>query len=226
MKVTLYQKIFFSMAFLLAVSAFPALAADTPAAPAANPAPPTASSAADLGTLPIDSYYKYANNEAEYSVALPEAPTVETIWADTGDVPYLENCPESGSVGETATFKRVDMETEDYFEAKIIFLKADKAFLKSLTEKKMRETLQKDYKTVLLNDAKFTFSASAGDGALKWAALSGFTIDKSNQPIFHAAHYLTGQQSIMVIKVEYNIDNKTYQGFYKNLVDNITYHAP
>lgn len=237
-----YPKIFLSMVFVAGIIIQTASAADTspvnPAArsPAAPPAKATdmpSTDASGVTAMPSSRskkeevpFYKYANNEAEYSVALPEAPTVETIWAGERDIPYIENPPQNGSLGEIATFKRVDMETEDSFDVTITFLKANRNFLLSLNEEKIKETLQNELKRDLLNDAKFTYSASEGAGSLKWGALTGFTIAKNNQPLFHAMHYLTGQQSILVVKVVYNIDNPVFQGYYKNLVENITYHAP
>ncbi len=38
-----------------------------------------------------DELVNYANNYAEFSVALPEAPTVKTIWADGSEpIPYIK----------------------------------------------------------------------------------------------------------------------------------------
>jgi len=248
---TVYSKIFLSVVFAAGLFVLQsALAQDTPpvkpAAPSAAPTAPVPEVPAYTPpkqdtrppppeeTVPIHrsskkdepQFYVYANNEAEYSVALPEAPTVETIWAGEGEIPYIENPPQNGSVGEVAHFKRVNMETEDFFEVTITYLKANRNFLLSLNEEKIKETLQNELKKDLLNDAKFTYSANPEAGSLKWAALTGFTIAKNNQPLFHAMHYLTGQQSILVVKVVYNIDDPNFQGYYKNLIENITYHAP
>jgi hypothetical protein len=195
----------------------PALA-QTPA-PASAPAP-----AAAPASVAKTKFYKYAQNDAEYSIMLPEAPRVATIWADEGNVPYLEKPPQEGALGEIATFRRVDVITEDTFDVKITFLKADQDFLAGLTEEKMKAALEGDYKDTKLDNKNLYYSASAN--ALKWATISGFTIDKNSHPFYHAEHYLTGRQSIMVIKVQYSVENKEFGEYYKTLTDNIAYLMP
>jgi hypothetical protein len=209
---TVYSRILVAL-FLLC--AMPALAAD-PAAPAAVPAP----TSTDAGPQ----FYKYAHNDAEYSVMLPEAPRVATIWADEGNVPYLENPPTEGAIGEIATFRREDVKTEDSFDVKITFLKASPEFLAGLTEEKMKATLEGDFKDIKLDNKNLYFSTAAN--GLKWATISGFTTDKNSRPFYHAEHYLTGRQSILVVKVQYNVENQTFADYYKKLSDNITYIAP
>lgn len=195
-------KIFLGLIFALTVFAFPAWAEDT--------------------AEPEAKYYKYAHSEAEYIIALPEAPRVETIWANTENIPYLPDRPKDGAIGEVALFERVDPDTDDFFEAKIIFLKAKRGFLAELDEKKIKETLKNEYKAVPLTHENSTFSE--GKGSLKWGTLTGFSVDRNNRPIFNATHYLTGQQSIMIVKIAHTLQNKTFQKYYKALIDSITYH--
>ena len=60
--------------------------------------------------------YTYIHNEAEYSMDLPDAPTGETIWADRKEpVPYLEDPPKFGPLGEHAWITRADLDTGDLF---------------------------------------------------------------------------------------------------------------
>ena len=131
---------------------------------------------------------------------------------------------ESAAIGELATFKRADIDTEEMFDAKITFIKAKRSFIDGLTEEKIKDILQKRFKKTPLENPKFTFSA--GTGPLKWATFSGFTLDPHHHPAFTAIHYLTGQQSILVIQVMYSIESKTFQDYYDNLVNSITYNAP
>lgn len=173
-------------------------------------------------TTSTTTYYNYAHNDAEYSVKLPEAPTVETIWGGVGPVPYLDKVPSDGPLGEIATFKRIDIETEDSFFVKVTFLKVSRSFLEDLTEKKLKTILESKYKDFPLNKETFTFSA--GTDSLKWATLTGFTLDKNNSHSFNAIHYLTGQQTILVLEVVYSIENKLFQEYYQNLIDSIKYH--
>jgi hypothetical protein len=180
-----------------------------------------------VGVLPARAAadYKYAHNDAEYSVMLPEAPTVETVSVDNGKVPYLENPPKDIALGEIAAFRRADADTNESFDVKITFLKADNDFLSKLTEDKMKTALESDFKDVNLNDKKFDFSVNA-DTTLKWATLSGFSIDRYGHPSYNIGHYLSGKQSILVLKVQYSVENKTFADAYKKLADNITYLAP
>jgi hypothetical protein len=178
------------------------------------------------GTPPPASYYNYANNEAEYSVMLPEAPTVKTIWKeDLNDYPFIDAPPHEASfLGEVAIFRQDDIDSEDTFTAKVTYLKARPEFLQGLTEDKIRLILDSRTKDKALEYQAFHYSP--GNGTLKWASLSGFTLDKSRRPAYSTIHYLSGQQSILVIEIFYSVENKTFQDYYKTLVDNIRYNAP
>ena len=165
-------------------------------------------------------YYSYAHNEAEYSVTLPEAPTVETIWGGYKGIPYLRNPPKHGFLGETATFKRVDINTEDIFEVSIYFLKADKAFLSWLNEIRMKKVLKSAYSKIQMTEGNLAFSK--GTKGLKWASLTGFSLER-NRPMFNAMHYLTGLHSILVIRIYYSVENALFQEYYETLVRSITY---
>ncbi|MBI3441876.1 MAG: hypothetical protein HY052_08800 [Proteobacteria bacterium] len=168
-------------------------------------------------------FYKYSNSDAEYTVMLPEAPTVSTIWGDDPKIPYLENLPQDGeAVGEIAVLQRSDPDTRDYFDAKITFLKADTNFLTGMTQEKMQATLERDFKGIMLEEKKLDFSTSANND-LKWATITGFSVGKNNRPLYNVEHYLTGQQSILVIRVQYSLENKLFADYYKTLNDSITY---
>lgn len=171
----------------------------------------------------IEGYYNYAHNEAEYAVKLPQAPTVRTIWGEEGNIPYLKNPPRYGSVGELATFKQVDINTEDSFEVEIYFLRANNVFLSYLNETRMKKVLKDSYSEVQLTKGKLSFSK--GTGGLRWASLTGFSVER-NRPIFNAMHYLTGQQSILVIRVRYSLQKAIFNEYYDTLVKNIKYYPP
>lgn len=181
---------------------------------------PAAAQAADAN------HYNYAHNEAEYSVVLPEAPSTRTIWERGPETAAFMDKPftDGTALGEVATFKRVDIDSEDVFDVEITFLKAPTEFLTSLTEEKIRAMLEKEMKEQELQNK--TFHYSPGKDLLKWASLSGFTSDKNHHPAYSVTHYLTGQQTILVIEVLYSVENKMYQDYYKALVDSIRYNAP
>ncbi len=201
-------------------------AAATPPATAPVTPPTTPVAAASPAIPPVPAYYNYANNEAEYSLILPEAPMVRTIWGESSDTkPYIENLPtDNASVGEVATFKRVDIDTEEEFDVKITFLKARRGFLLDLTKDKVKAILDKLYTQTPLTNEKFSYSP--GTNTLRWATLSGFMLDSHNHPAFSAAHYLTGLQSILVIQTTYSIENKLFDEYYNILVNSITYSPP
>ena len=122
-------------------------------------------------------YYNYAHDEAEYAVKLPQAPMVETIWGEYGNVPFLINPPKYGALGEVANFKQVDVNTEEFFEVEIHLLKADKKFLSWLNELRMKKVLKGVYSMIQLNNGNLAFSE--GTGGLKWASLTGFSVERS-----------------------------------------------
>ena len=171
-------------------------------------------------------YYNYADDEAEYSVSLPDAPTVSTIWEESPETKaFLKAYPsDHAALGEQAIYKLVDMDTEEMFDVKIIFLRASPAFLESLDEQKIKRMLQKKFKEVSLSNE--TFNISNGTSTLKWAQLTGFVLDNHHHPAFCAIHYLTGQQSILVVQVRYSLENKHFQEYYNHMVNNIKYVQP
>jgi hypothetical protein len=171
-------------------------------------------------------YYSYAHDEAEYSVSLPDAPTVSTIWQETPDTKaFLRRPPtDHAALGETATYKLVDIDTEEVFDVQIYFLRAAPEFLAELSDRKLKSMLTKKFSEVTLSDEKF--SISNGAGLLKWAQLSGFVLDAHHHPAFYALHYLTGTQSILVIQVKYSIENKKFEEYYTHMINSIAYVQP
>jgi hypothetical protein len=166
--------------------------------------------------------YVYIHNDAEYSIDLPEPPKASTIWADQEDpIPFLDNPPKYGFVGEHAWLKRADNDTGDVFNVDITFLKADRDFLLSLTKDKMIGSLKDLYKDVSLDNEEEHYSA--GTDTLKWATITGFSVDKGNSLHYNAVHYLSGLDSIMVIRVDYNVENTTFQKWYDTLAKSIKY---
>jgi hypothetical protein len=166
--------------------------------------------------------YIYVHNEAEYSIELPDAPHGTTIWADQEEpVPYLEKPPKYGMLGEHATMRRANVDTGDIFDVDITFLKADRDFLLSLTKEKLMETLKDLYKETPLDNPEEHYSQ--GTDTLKWATLTGFTVDSTNSLHYNAAHYLVGLETIMVIKVNYTVENEQFQKWYDVLAKSIKY---
>jgi hypothetical protein len=166
--------------------------------------------------------YVYIHNDAEYSIDLPEPPKASTIWADQEEpIPYLDNPPKYGFVGEKAWLKRADNDTGDIFSVDITFLKADRDFLLSLDKDKMLDAMKAFYKDISLDNQEEHFSQ--GTDTLKWATVTGFSVDKANSLHYNAAHYLTGLDSIMIIKVDYNVENQTFQKYYDTLAKSIKY---
>lgn len=167
-------------------------------------------------------YYTYIQNDAEYSVDLPDAPVGQTIWGDQKTpIPFLDNPPKYGPLGETATLDIADPDTGNTFNVKITFLRASRDFLLSMTQEKMLTTLDDLFKDTPLDQKEQHFSA--GSDTLKWATLTGYSADKSNSLHFNAAHYLVGLSSIMVIQVSYNIEDKSFQAYYDQLSKSIKY---
>lgn len=167
--------------------------------------------------------YTYAHPDAEYSINLPEAPTAITIWADDEEnpVPYLDKPPKYGAVGEKASFKRIDIDTGDTFETTITFLRADNTFLLSLSPEKMKKTLSEEFSGIQMDNTQFNFSP--GTGTLKWATITGFSIDQTSGLFYNVAHYISGQESIMVIKIRYNVENKGFQKYFDDVSGSIKY---
>jgi hypothetical protein len=165
--------------------------------------------------------YKYLNAEGEYLIELPDAPTGETIWAQRGDVPFLKNPPKYGSVGEYAYFRRVSPDTGDQFDVEIYFIKADHAFLQSLTEDDIKSALKARMASLHMRNEKL--NVSVGTRTLKWGTYSGFSVSENNEVLYNIAHYMTGLDSITFVRCSYSVINKQYNQYYKTLASSITY---
>lgn len=165
--------------------------------------------------------YRYAPGEGEYAMTLPDAPTAETIWADTKNVPYLKNPPISGPAGEYAMLKRIDPSTNEAFEVRVTFVKADEEFLSSLTQETIKKTLISLFPGVNIDTPKFSFSQ--GNGPLKWGTYSGFSADQKGDVLYNVAHYLVGAESLMTVKVSYSAQNPAFAAYYKTFSTSIAY---
>jgi len=166
--------------------------------------------------------YTYLHNEGEYSIELPDAPVGKTIWADQNEpIPYLEDPGKFGSIGEIATMRRTDPDTGDYFDVEITFLKADRPFLLGLTEEKIMGFLKEALKETKLEAMKTTYSA--GSDTLKWGTMSGFSVDNKNTLLYNTAHFLSGFETITVIKIKYTAENKAYTAMYKDMQSSIKF---
>lgn len=165
--------------------------------------------------------YKYAYADGEYVVTLPDAPTGETIWAQKDEVPYLDNPPKHGAVGEVVRMKRVDPDTGDIFDFRSTTIRASRDFLLELTEAKIQDTLKREFSDLTLQSTKFNLSQ--GSSTLKWGTYSGFSVSENNDVLYNIAHYLVGESSLTVMRVSYNVRNQEYNGYYKTLAKSIMY---
>jgi hypothetical protein len=165
--------------------------------------------------------YRYAPAEGEYALTLPDGPTAETILAEDGKVPYLDNPPPFGAIGEYAVVKRIDPITNEAFDLRVTFLKADREFLQGLTEEKIKQTLARLFKESHIETPKFSFSKGAD--TLKWGTYSGFSTSQNNDIVYNVAHYLVGASTIMTIKLSYSAQNEKFSEYYKTFSTSISY---
>lgn len=172
--------------------------------------------------MPVAAEYTYIHNEGEYSIVLPDAPVGKTIWADQKEpIPYLDEPGKFGSLGEVSKITRMDPDTGDIFDVEVIFLKADRPFLLGLTEEKIQEFLKNTLKDTKLEAVKTNYSF--GSGTLKWGTLTGFSVDKKNTLLYNAAHFLSGFETLTVIRIKYTAENKAYAQMYKDLQSSIKF---
>lgn len=165
--------------------------------------------------------YIYVNNDGEYSVELPDAPTAATIWGNDENIPYLTAPPKHGFVGEKAHYRRVDPTTLEFIDVSITFLKADRDFLLTLTQKTMEDTLSAEYKNMFLDGKQLNYAG--GTDTLKWATLTAYSVDINNNVLFNAAHYLAGLETITVIKIQYSLKNKEFNEDYLKISKSIQF---
>lgn len=166
-------------------------------------------------------FVRYAAPDGEYSILLPEAPTVETLRSDGQSIKYLDKTPATGTLGEIALYQRVDSDTGELISVRITTVKADKAFLESLTNEKITAVLEGEFQGVSLDKKKVNFSK--GSQTLNWGTLTGYNIDKDNRLFFNVAHYLAGLNSITVIKLSFNFENRKFKADYEKISPSIAY---
>lgn len=203
-----------TMSLSAAAAATPAAPAAATAAPAATPTPAAPSDAANM--------VRYVATYGEYSILLPEAPQVQTLWSGgTGKIPYLDQQPEAGVAGETATYKRVDPDTGDSLDVRITTIRAPESFLATLTEQGMTDMLDKEFAGLSLDRRQASYSG--GSKTLKWATVSGYHVDQQNHLFFDIAHYLAGLNSVTVVRISYNLENPGFQKYYDTIGKSIAY---
>lgn len=166
-------------------------------------------------------FVRYAAPDGEYSILLPEAPTVETLRSEGQKVRYLDTTPSVGTLGEIAHYQRVDADTGEMISVHVTTVKADKAFLEGLTNEKMTAVLEKEFENVSLDKKKVNFSK--GSQTLNWGTLTGYNVDPKNQLFFNAAHCLAGLNSITIIKISFSLENRKFKGAYEKIAPSIAY---
>lgn len=166
-------------------------------------------------------FVRYAAPDGEYSILLHEAPTVETLRSDGQKIKYLDSMPAMGTLGESAVYQRVDADTGEIFSVRITTVKADKAFLESLTNEKITAVLESEFEGITLD--KKTVNFSKGSQTLNWGILTGYHVDQNNQLLFNAAHYLVGLNSITVIKITFSLENHAFKADYEKISPSIAY---
>lgn len=182
----------------------------------------TAAMAVLLATTPARAEYTYIHNEGEYSVTLPDAPSGETVWSDQRKpIPFIGSTPKFGSVGEVARLRRTDPNMGDSFNVDITFIKSGGDYLMGLTEDSVRKMLETEYDNQALERKKISYSQ--GSRTLKWGTLTGFSVDRNNNLLFHACHILTGLETIMMIKVSFNAENEKFSDSYQKIKDSIKF---
>lgn len=178
-----------------------------------------------LASLPAQAqdkpFVRYAAPDGEYSILLPEAPTVETLRSDGQKLRYLDSTPSLGTLGEIALYQRVDSDTGEMLSVRMTTVKTDKAFLEGLTNEKMTAVLEKEFENISLDKKKVNFSK--GSQTLNWGTLTGYNVDKNNQLFFNAAHYLAGLNSITVIKISFSLENRKFKADYEKISPSIAY---
>ena len=200
-----------------ASSAPPAAAAQ----PATTPPPAAAGAAAPAPAAPTGSTsYRYAWSDCEYSVELPEAPKVRSIW-DTDTVSSRFEKPILlGQIGEAATYKRVNIATGDSISADVMCMKTTSEFLNSLTMEKMHSSLGTSFKGKTMQGLKKNYSKGAE--TLSWATIAGYGFDKDKKTVFRVGHYLTGLTTIALITIEVSAENKEFMQQYDLIDKSIT----
>lgn len=175
-----------------------------------------------LSAMPARAEYTYIHNDGEYTITLPDAPSGETIWYDyQGKIPFIDERPRYGSLGEIATLRRTDANTGDSFNIDITFVRSGRDYLLSQTEETVRTLLEKEYENQTLERKNISFSA--GTGTLKWGTLTGFSVDRNNNLMFHACHILTGKETTTMVKIAFNAENEKFGDTYQKIKNSIKF---
>jgi len=175
-----------------------------------------------LTAAPAQAEYTYIHNDGEYTITLPDAPSGETLWFDyKGTIPFIEERPRFGFVGELATLRRTDANTGDIFNVDITFVRSGRDYLIGMTEQSIRDLLENEYKNHTLERKNISFSA--GTGTLKWGTLTGFSVDRNNNLMFHSCHILTGKETTTMVKIMFNAENEKFGEKYQRIKDSIKF---
>lgn len=170
-----------------------------------------------------DNFVRYAPAEGEYSILLPEAPTVTTLWANSKLPGTYMITPMAGlaTLGETATYQRTDSDTGDTILVRLSMLRADPSSLAALTEEKMTAALEQELAGLTLEKKQVSFSG--GSQTLKWGILTAYHLDDNNRMTYNAVHYLAGLQTISVVRISFTLENRRYKNMYETIGKSIKY---
>lgn len=170
-----------------------------------------------------ESFVRYAAAQAEYSLLMPEAPSVTTIWANsTLPGTYAVTPPaDLSAIGENALYRRVDSDTGDEMTIKVMTLQATEASLTALTQENVTSLLEKHVSGLSLEKQQTSFSG--GSKTLKWGTLTGYEMGKDQRLIFHSVHYLSGLQSVTLAHISFSLENRRFKNDYETIGRSIKY---
>ena len=170
-----------------------------------------------------DEFVRYAAAEGEYSLLMPEAPSVSSIWANSPLPGALQIKPpvDIATIGESALYKRVDSDTGDAMTIKVDALQATADSLQNLSQDQLTQALENQVSSLSLENQKVSFSG--GSKTLKWATLTGYEIGQDQRVQFHAVHYLSGLESVTLVHITFSLENRRFKSDYETLGSSIKY---
>jgi len=164
--------------------------------------------------------FRYVHPKCNFSIAFPEPPTVETIWADKPlSIPRINFPSDNGYRGEKISYIRSDFITGDliHFEAQCISIEENIA--KGLTKKGIMLILKDVVAQYRPQETRGTYFE---DGeSVKWGTVKAYVTDETKSVFFHTHHFLVGNDSMLLIRSWYTTGNPLFKMEYDSIQKSI-----
>jgi len=166
--------------------------------------------------------YRYLNPSCEFSLQLPKAPSVRTIWWEDSSPISMTPNHGVGEFGEKISYMHQSIDGSEFFGIEAYCLYPTVEAIEALTENDIERQLQRERQSLKLRNSQIS-TQNLSNGLLA-GALSGTQVNVENQTVTSRSSELyIAERSIMFIRYTYSSEGLTGQALFEAIRSSLYY---